>query len=453
MSATQQTLAQMIRAKHPGSYDDMDDVTLEKSVLAKYPQYSDLPQTAKKQTPTPRGWMDSVKDFASETWKQINPVSAVEGINQTIRHPIDTFHSLNKAQDEVAQKAEDAFKKGDYGTGVGHVLNWLLPIIGPQSDEAGEMINRGEIAKGLGKSVGLGLNLAAPELVKKIPTSLPASMAGKAGEMYQSALKPSTTLSTKEVGNIVKTGLENEIPVSASGLEKIKDLVTDLNGKIQAQIQSGSNAGATVNKFKVASRLGGTAKKFATQVNPEADLKAVASSGNEFLANQPNEIPASSAQAIKSGTYQQIGSKAYGELSSAAKESQKALARGIKEELQSQFPEIKGLNAREGQLLGLNEALERAVKRIDNHQLMGIGTPIAAGAGGAITGSPIGAVIAGVLKKVLDDPIVKSKLAIAINKGAKGTGTLGAAQTRLAGYSNALGNAASAAGRADQNNE
>jgi hypothetical protein len=43
--APQQTLAQMVRAKNPGAYDDMDDPTLESKVLAKYPQYSDLPRT------------------------------------------------------------------------------------------------------------------------------------------------------------------------------------------------------------------------------------------------------------------------------------------------------------------------------------------------------------------------------------------------------------------------
>jgi hypothetical protein len=35
----------MIRTKHPGAYDDMDDSTLERNVLAKYPQYGDLPKT------------------------------------------------------------------------------------------------------------------------------------------------------------------------------------------------------------------------------------------------------------------------------------------------------------------------------------------------------------------------------------------------------------------------
>ena len=35
-------LAQRIRAKYPGAYDDMDDAALEKAVLAKHPEYADL---------------------------------------------------------------------------------------------------------------------------------------------------------------------------------------------------------------------------------------------------------------------------------------------------------------------------------------------------------------------------------------------------------------------------
>lgn len=35
-------LVDKIRSMHPGAYDDMDDATLTKAVLAKYPQYSDL---------------------------------------------------------------------------------------------------------------------------------------------------------------------------------------------------------------------------------------------------------------------------------------------------------------------------------------------------------------------------------------------------------------------------
>lgn len=57
MSATPTTpplnqLVVKIRAAHPGAYDDMDDATLTKRVLSKYPQYSDLAAPA-VQRPNP----------------------------------------------------------------------------------------------------------------------------------------------------------------------------------------------------------------------------------------------------------------------------------------------------------------------------------------------------------------------------------------------------------------
>lgn len=45
-------LTDLIRSKYPGSYDDMDDATLEKSVLEKYPEYKDLAEPEVKVAPT-----------------------------------------------------------------------------------------------------------------------------------------------------------------------------------------------------------------------------------------------------------------------------------------------------------------------------------------------------------------------------------------------------------------
>lgn len=39
------TLATMVRGKYPGVYDDISDSDLEQKVLAKYPEYSDIPTT------------------------------------------------------------------------------------------------------------------------------------------------------------------------------------------------------------------------------------------------------------------------------------------------------------------------------------------------------------------------------------------------------------------------
>jgi hypothetical protein len=246
---------------------------------------------------------------------------------------------------------------------------------------------------------------------------------------------------------MVQAGLENEIPVSASGMEKLSNLVDDLNVSIKNRIDAGNQAGATVNKFDIASRLSDASKRFATQVTPESDLQNISETGNEFLRNQPNNIAASDAQALKQGTYQQLKSTAYGTVKNSTIEAQKALARGIKEELVTQFPELKDLNAKESQLLNLDPVLETAVNRISNHQIIGIGTPIAAGGVKAVTGSTWMGAVAGLYKAVFDDPVVKSKLAIALNKG--GVSQVNAA-TRLAAYSSALGNAASGATSADQ---
>lgn len=40
-----QTIAQRVRAKYPGEYDDLSDIELERKVLAKFPEYDDLPKT------------------------------------------------------------------------------------------------------------------------------------------------------------------------------------------------------------------------------------------------------------------------------------------------------------------------------------------------------------------------------------------------------------------------
>lgn len=257
-----------------------------------------------------------------------------------------------------------------------------------------------------------------------------------ASELYTSALKPSVTLSAAERARRVQTGLQNEIPVSEAGIDKLNTLVQDLQNKVSGTIAN--KPAATVNKFAVASRLGGTAQKFANQVTPEADLQAIGEAGNEFLRNQPTDIPATQAQALKTGTYQQLKGAAYGSLKPATVEAQKALARGIKEELEAQFPEIKDMNAKEGALIGLDKSLERAVNRVQNWEEIGLGTPMAAGAMAAVTKStPLG-VAAGTMAAILRNPILKSKLAISLAR--KGV-PLNAANARIASYQNALANA------------
>lgn len=65
-----QTLAQLVRAKHPGAYDDLNDQDLESRVIAKYPGvYDDLPRTGASDSKGQRvpgdSFGDKIKNAAS----------------------------------------------------------------------------------------------------------------------------------------------------------------------------------------------------------------------------------------------------------------------------------------------------------------------------------------------------------------------------------------------------
>lgn len=394
------------------------------------------PQSA----PAPRTWSDSVGDFGSELWKQINPVSAVKRLAQAVDHPIDTFKSDANARQQIYDSAEQEFKKGDYVGGASKLLYSVLPLVGPQLDAAGNNFVQGNYAKGAGASTGMGLALAGPEAVSDLNIKLPVGNAPES--MYQSAMKPSTTLPPGKVASMVQTGLDQKIPVSPAGIEKISSLVDDLNSQIKDQISTGAKQGVTIDPQAVAQRADQLKTRFVNQVAPTADLQAIDATKNDFLHTNPNPIPADTAQAMKQGTYQQLSSRAYGEQGSATVEAQKSLARGIKEELATAFPELSNLNAEESRLLDLQPTLEKAVQRISNHQLIGIGTPAVGLGMKAATGSNAAASAAGILKLVLDNPMVKSRLAIALHHAAQNGMQLSSVESRIAAYSDALGNAA-----------
>lgn len=344
------------------------------------------------------------------------------------------------------QNADRQNQTGNYHMANMHNIASAVPLIGPMSADITQRYLSGDKS---GAVTDLATAIAGPKLTEGAVNGMVRGVAKVAPEvaerMYTSALKPSTTIPAAQRANIVKTGLDAGIPVSPAGAEKLSGLIQDLNSKISDQIKAGAQAGQTVDPVSVASRADQARARFTNQVNPAADLKAIDSAKQEFLDSQhvpPSGtagpvpgIPVDQAQALKSGTYQQLKSRAYGELGSATIEAQKALARGLKEELQTQFPEIKNLNAQEGQFLNLDGVLEKSLNRISNHQLMGIGTPIVAGAVGGTAGGGAG-IAAGVLKAVLDDPIAKSRLAIAISKA--GGITPSAAMLKISQYSNAL---------------
>lgn len=368
------------------------------------------------------------------------PDSAALGLHRLIVAPSIAEHQKALQLREQAKTQTDDQANNAYN-GTNHMANMhdiaaAVPVVGPMSADIVDRYLHGDKS---GAVTDAATAVAGPKVAEGaasiIPKVLSKVVPPVAERMYTSALKPSTTIPAAQRASIVQTGLDAGIPVSAAGADKLSGLIQDLNTKIADQIKAGAKAGQTVDPGSVAGRTAALKARFANQVNPAADLKAIDAATDEFKAANPNPIPVDQAQAMKQGTYQQLKARAYGELGSATVEAQKSLARGLKEELQTQFPEIKNLNAQESQFLNLDGALEKALNRIGNHQIMGIGTPIVAGAVGGAAGGTAG-VVAGLLKAVIDDPIAKSRLAIALSKAGKISP--GAAIGRITQYSNAL---------------
>lgn len=175
-----QTLAQLIRAKHPGAYDDLDDVALEQMVKTKFPGvYDDLPTSTKATTPLstaakPGNWLDAVGETLTGIWKKqpIHPIDMAVGTAEAIRHPIDTISAIGQAQTVPLGRAEEKFKAGDYAGGVIEAINYLLPVIGPQISDLNARQASGQVSPAgfVGESIGLGAQAALPGAIRNIPT-------------------------------------------------------------------------------------------------------------------------------------------------------------------------------------------------------------------------------------------------------------------------------------------
>jgi hypothetical protein len=244
--------------------------------------------------------------------------------------------------------------------------------------------------------------------------------------LYGGSLRPSPSMSPAGRSEIIQTGLRERIPVSEAGLSRLQGANEGINDKVKALIDAKSGQpGMDINPLDVTKPVNRLRSAFSTQVNPESDVNAINASKRGFLNKHTAEAPftkiepmveegpgyypsgqgvtrtkvpltLNEAQAEKQGTYRVL-SKKYGELGSADTEAQKALARGLKNEIQARVPEVAPLNAREGRLIDLEEPLARSINREGNRQLLGFRMPF-------------------------DTPTIKSNVAIGMNRlqGAMG---------------------------------
>jgi hypothetical protein len=178
-------------------------------------------------------------------------------------------------------------------------------------------------------------------------------------KLMYSAVKPTLAQHTKGEADIaVRTLLDRGINPTKGGVTKLHGLIDDVDNRITADIAASP---ATIDKQAVLARVGDTRSKFSKQVSPTDDLASIKKVEDDFLAHPMYAgaaIPVQGAQDLKRGTYKVLQGK-YGEAGSAATEAQKALARGLKEEIATAVPSVQPLNAELSKLVTTLGVAER----------------------------------------------------------------------------------------------
>ena len=219
----------------------------------------------------------------------------------------------------------------------------------------------GQIARTAGPAMRQAGNIAREEAL--IAAQALPDVGGKlqsgAQKLMLNALKPTIKQQASGAAEIAaRQLLERDLSPNAKGVMAINARIAELQGEIASTI-GGSKS--VISKQAVLDRLISVRDRFMKTANPESDVAAINAAAAGFAEHPliPGEtLPVQLAQDIKQGTYSELRKK-YGELGSAQTESQKALARGLKEEIASVEPAVIPLNAEESTLLKTLDVVER----------------------------------------------------------------------------------------------
>lgn len=292
------------------------------------------------------------------------------------------------------------------------------PAQTPQSESFAKDVAIGAAMGGAGSLIGKGAARLVPESV--------------INKLYASSLKMPTTMAPAERSAAIATGLkEGAIPTESIGVfgkwmgmkghDQIVNKITQLDDGVSGIIERAMTKGDTVSARTVASGLEDMIAKGQRleKVDP-AFLEAIKKVKTEFLSG-PDAIPVKTAQEMKRHIYK-VYQDYYGapDAIGAYIQGKKALASGLKSELEKQYPQISALNMEEGQLLNFLDPFNRAIGRIANRDIVGLGMQVAPTTGAALGGQP--AAFASSIAKLADTPAIKARLAILLNR-AKESGT------------------------------
>lgn len=280
---------------------------------------------------------------------------------------------------------------------------------------AGTMANMPRVAQAGATAAKVGglidpVNVARQAVtapLRALPESLPA-------RLWSSAVKPNSKQFPSQAAQaeLFNTAVENNIPLSIRGKERLTELMRGVNADIEGVVNTGAARGDTIDPYSVAARVDELRPYYENQAVPSQFTGKLDDVQIGFVNEHPQPIPVDRAQQMKRDIYHE-NRKKYGETRTAGDEAEKAIARGLKEELATLYPELDGMNEKFSKYIDLDGAITDALQRIGKHQLLGLTSGMWGGAG-YMAGGPAGMAGSMLSKLVMDSQPVKSRVALAL---------------------------------------
>lgn len=291
-------LAQMVRAKHPGAYDDLDDQALDRMVRAKYPgAYDDIPG------PDQAG-SGPVSRFVSGAWEMLNPVPMVEAALS----PIETGKALLGAQEQTALKGLQAEQEGRGAAAVAYKLASGVPILGPLAAGIAERASDGDLAGAAGNVAGIvaapGAYLKAGKLAAKGAAAAgPAAqrVAASAGSVGQAIRHPIEYAKANPNAAGMAAGALTELAIGNLGAA----VATGFGARMATRWLAGQAAAKAKNAIKSSMNgqgmSGAQAENVIIKMSPEEFVDAAKRAGVEVAVPPEAIVMAPSPRATTLG--------------------------------------------------------------------------------------------------------------------------------------------------------
>lgn len=377
------------------------------------------------------------------------PGETVANLAEAVTHPSRTWEAIKKpytSWDEFKSTIqEDPFRPlvdlSMAAGGTGAALRGAGAI-----SKVGWLGKAGKVASEVGAisdPIWLGEKLAGIPL-KFLPESV--------GEnLYRGVLKPKKMkgLPPEQVESSIKWARENGILINERGLKLVREKIDEYNSVFDRISLEAKRSGDVIRSNDVLGYVKSTEDLFSSIPGGEQWINQIEGIKNDFL----NRISKQEKTTITQGRTVPIGGpssdiytklpyksetpgptifympvdeaiktkqriynvleKAYGDLSTATKETQKAIARGIKEEIiilkQQEYPQLREIGLKERDAIKLEHMISDRLNVTTRKDLLSLGE-IIGGVGGTAIGGPTVGGVSAIAVRLSKNPSIMSWL-------------------------------------------